>query len=146
MNRARTFWPEWGITTSCLLLSSVALGQQAGPSSADVAEAQRVIVTGSSIPTAEEPGPNPVDTYRPGDIEKLGIRNSTDLQTFLPQEAGATTNLNGTGGDGTVQINLRGLRTKEGLVLVDGKRVAFGSLAGAGSSQGEDINLIPFPM
>jgi iron complex outermembrane receptor protein len=32
------------------------------------------------------------------------------------------------------------------LVLVDGKRVAFGSLGGAGSSQGEDINLIPFPM
>src|SRR5207247_7311836 len=27
-----------------------------------------------------------------------------------------------------------------------GKRVACGSLAGAGSSQGEDINLIPFPM
>src|SRR2546423_4311382 len=105
-----------------------------------------VIVTGSNIPTAEEIGPNPVDTYRPADIEKLGIRNATDLQAFLPQEAGATTNLNGTGGDGTVQINLRGLRTKEGLVLVDGKRVAFGSLAGAGSSQGEDINLIPFPM
>jgi iron complex outermembrane receptor protein len=88
-----------------------------------------------------------VDTYRPGDIEKLGIRNATDLQTFLPQEAGATTNLNMGNGDGTVQINLRGLRSpEETLVLVDGKRVAFGSLGGAGSSQGEDINLIPFPM
>ena len=31
------------------------------------------------------------------------------LQTFLPQEAGGTVNLNiGNGGDGTVQINLRG--------------------------------------
>src|SRR5438094_4637804 len=100
------------------------------------AEVERIIVTGSNIPTAGEVGPNPVDTYRPAEIEKLGIRNATDLQTFLPQEAGATTNLNGTGGDGTVQINLRGLRTKEGLVLVDGKRVAFGSLAGAGCSQG----------
>jgi iron complex outermembrane receptor protein len=106
-----------------------------------------VIVTGSNIPTAEEIGPNPVDTYRPADIEKLGIRNATDLTTFLPQEAGATVNLNmGNGGDGTVQINLRGFRPKQSLVLVDGKRVAFGSLAAAGSVQGADINLIPFPM
>ena len=106
-----------------------------------------VIVTGSNIPTAEEVGPNPVDTYRPADIEKLGIRNATDLTTFLPQEAGGTTNLNiANGGDGTVQFNLRGLLAKETLVLVDGKRVAFGSLASVGSSSGVDINLIPFPM
>ena len=106
-----------------------------------------MIVTGSNIPTAEETGPNPVDMYRPADIEKLGIRNATDLQTFLPQEAGGTVNLNiGNGGDGTVQLNLRGLLPKETLVLVDGKRVAFGSLGLAGFSQGVDINLIPFPM
>src|SRR5947207_4749893 len=114
---------------------------------AGVAEVERVIVTGSNIPTAEETGPNPVDTYRPVDLEKLGIRNSQDLQTFLPQEAGGTVNLNmANGGDGTVQLNLRGLLPKETLVLVDGKRVAFGSLGVAGFSQGVDINLLPFPM
>jgi iron complex outermembrane receptor protein len=114
---------------------------------ASVAEVERIVVTGSNIPTAEEVGPNPVDTYRPADIEKLGIRNATDLQTFLPQQAGGTVNLNiGNGGDGTVQLNLRGLLPKETLVLVDGKRVAFGSLGVAGFSQGVDINLIPFPM
>jgi outer membrane receptor protein involved in Fe transport len=108
---------------------------------------EEVIVTGSNIPTAEEVGPNPVDTYRPADIEKLGIRNATDLTTFLPQEAGGTINLNiGNGGDGTVQFNVRGLLAKETLVLVDGKRVAFGSLNGVGFSGGADINLIPFPM
>ena len=112
-----------------------------------VAIVAEVIVTGSNIPTAEEVGPNPVDTYRPADIEKLGIRNATDLTTFLPQEAGGTVNLNiGNGGDGTVQFNVRGLLAKETLVLVDGKRVAFGSLASVGSSSGVDINLIPFPM
>jgi iron complex outermembrane receptor protein len=111
------------------------------------AEVERVIVTGSNIPTAAETGPNPVDTYRPGDIEKLGIRNATDLTTFLPQQSGATTNLNiGNGGDGTVQFNLRGLLAKETLVLVDGKRVALGSLNAVGFSGGVDINLIPFPM
>src|SRR6266480_3339691 len=55
---------------------------------------EEVIVTGSNIPTAEEVGPNPVDTYRPADIEKLGIRNATDLATFLPQQAGGAVNLN----------------------------------------------------
>ena len=108
---------------------------------------KRVIVTGSNIPTAEETGPNPVDTYRPADIEKLGIRNATDLTTFLPQQAGGTKNLNArTGGDGTVQFNLRGLLSKETLVLVDGKRVALGSLNAVGFSGGVDINLLPFPM
>src|SRR5256885_10176301 len=70
------------------------------------AEVKRVIVTGSNIPTAEEVGPNPVDTYRQADIEKLGIRNATDLTTFLPQQAGGTKNLNGrTGGGGTAPIS-----------------------------------------
>src|SRR5213595_3707508 len=111
------------------------------------AEAPRVIVTGSNIPTAEETGPNPVDTYRPQDIEKLGIRNATDLQEFIPQEAGGTVNLNiGNGGDGSVKLNLRGLLAKATLVLIDGKRVAYGSLGVAGFSGGPDINLIPFSM
>jgi len=111
------------------------------------AEVARVIVTGSNIPTAEETSPNPVDTYRPADIEKLGIRNATDQTTFPPQEAGGTKNLNArTGGDGTVQFNLRGLLSKETLVLVDGKRVALGSLNAVGFSGCVDINLLPFPM
>ena len=106
------------------------------------AEVERVIVTGSNIPTAEETGPNPVDTYRPQDIEKLGIRNATDLTTFIPQEAGGTVNQNiANGGDGTVQLNLRGLLPKETLILVDGKRVAQASLF-----FGYDIQLIPFSM
>jgi iron complex outermembrane receptor protein len=134
-----------------LLLPSITSAQLPAPAppvaTAGEAEVERVIVTGSSIPTAEETGPNPVDTYRPADMEKLGIRNAQDLQTFLPQEAGGTVNLNiANGGDGSVQLNLRGFLPKETLVLVDGKRVAYGSLGVAGFSQGEDINLIPFPM
>ena len=116
------------------------------------AEVERVIVTGSNIPTAEEVGPNPVDTYRPADIEKLGVRNSTDLLTNLPQEMGTTSNQNAVGGgDGTVIPNLRGLLPKETLVLIDGKRVAIASTGGPPTATntgraGVDINLIPFAM
>src|SRR5438094_6474695 len=110
-----------------LLFVGNAFAQLAAPAAPAAAEAtaERVIVTGSNIPTAEETGPNPVDTYRVEDIAKLGVRNSTDLQTIIPQEAGGTLNTNiGNGGDGTVQLNLRGLLPMETLVLVDGHRVA----------------------
>ena len=134
-----------------LLLPSVTFAQGTAPSPAAVAEVERVIVTGSNIPTAEEIGPNPVDTYRPADLEKLGIRNATDLLTNLPQEMGSTVNQNAfAGGDGSVIPNLRGLLPKETLVLVDGKRVAISGIGGAFSVAptfaGVDINLIPFPM
>src|ERR687887_305131 len=134
-----------------LIFASNAFAQLPAPAApgapAPTAEVERVVVTGSNIPTAEETGPNPVDTYRPQDIEKLGIRNATDLQEFIPQEAGGTVNLNiGNGGDGTIQFNLRGILPKETLILIDGKRVAYGSLGVAGFSGGPDINLIPFVM
>src|SRR6476620_4271820 len=53
------------------LLSCSVSAQSPSPTPATAAspsEAERVIVTGSNIPTAEEVGANPVDTYRPEDI------------------------------------------------------------------------------
>jgi iron complex outermembrane receptor protein len=109
-----------------------------------VAEIERVIVTGSNIPTAEEVGPNPVDTYRPEDIEKLGIRTSTDFTQKLPAITGHAVNQNiGNGGDGRTEVNLRGLFPKETLVLVDGKRVAP---VGFAQNASVDINLVPFAL
>ena len=135
------------ISAQALVSAPVASPPPAQVTTSATAEVERIIITGSNIPTAEEVGPNPVDTYRPADIEKLGIRNATDLTTFLPQQAGGAMNQNfGASGDGTVQFNLRGLLAKETLVLVDGKRVALGSLNAVGFSGGVDINLLPFPM
>ena len=106
------------------IFTADAFAQQAATSG--VTEVERVIVTGSNIPSAQEVGPNPVDTYPTADIETLGIRNATDLTTFRPQQSGATMNLNMASGpngvDGTVQFNLGGLLAKETLVLVDGVR------------------------
>ncbi len=130
-----------------LLLSSVALAQETASSSTAVTEVERVIVTGSNIPTAEEVGPNPLDTYRPADMEKIGVRSATDLLTKLPQELGGTFNQNIGLGDGSVIPNLRGLLPKETLVLIDGKRVAITALgSGFVGVTGVNINLIPFPM
>src|SRR5262249_47161616 len=124
-----------------LIFAPNAFAQLPAPAaSPGTAEVERVVVTGSNIPTAEETGPNPVDTYRPQDIEKLGIRNATDLQEFIPQEAGGTVNLNiGNGGDGTIQFNLRGLLPKETLILIDGQRGAYGSVGVAGFIGGPGV-------
>src|SRR5947199_10069530 len=93
-----------GIVGIPLLLATISFGQDTVSTSREadrrVATVVEVIVTGSNIPTAEETGPNPVDTYRPADIEKLGIRNATDLTTSMPQEAGRTVNLNIANGGG----------------------------------------------
>src|SRR6267143_3530950 len=52
---------------------------------------EEVIVTGSNIPTAEEVGPDPVDTYRREDITRLGVRTPTDLVLRIPASTGSNT-------------------------------------------------------
>ena len=66
---------------------------------------EEVIVTGSNIPTSEEVGANPVDTYRTEDITRLGVRTATDFIQKLPAVSGASINENNTnGGDGRAEI------------------------------------------
>ncbi len=83
----------------------VALAQDVTPTpetgGQPVATTVEVIVTGSNIPTAEEVGPNPVDTYRKVDIERLGVRSATDFVQKLPAVSGLSINENlNTIGDG----------------------------------------------
>jgi iron complex outermembrane receptor protein len=102
------------------------------------ATAERVIVTGSNIPTAEEVGPNPVDTYRRDDITRLGVRTPTDLVLRIPASTGSNTTENNTnGGDGTTRISLRGIDPKETLVLQDGRRLTNAD------AQSVDFNQFP---
>jgi len=101
------------------------------PAGQRVATAVEVIVTGSNIPTAEEVGPQPVDTYTREDITRLGVRSATDLVQKLPMVTGVSINENlTTVGDGRTEIDLRGLGPKETLVLQDGRRLATDGLAG----------------
>src|SRR5207244_9028060 len=84
-----------------------------------------------NIPTAEEVGPQPVDTYRRSDIFRLGVRSATDFVQKLPIANGASFNDNlNTIGDGRTEIDLRGLFAKETLVLQDGRRLASDGFAG----------------
>jgi len=110
----------------------------AGAPAATEATAERVVVTGSNIPTAEEVGPNPVDTYRRDDITRLGVRTPTDLVLRIPAATGSNTTENNTnGGDGSTRISLRGIDPKETLVLQDGRRLT------TAGTQAIDFNRFP---
>src|SRR5438045_8297783 len=54
------------------------------PSSTAAATTERVIVTGSNIPTAEEVGPNPVNTYTRDDIQKTGRQTTEQFLLTTP--------------------------------------------------------------
>src|SRR5437763_5811999 len=131
------------LAAASLLWAPIILGQQASPTPSPTrlgVTIEEVIVTGSNIPTSEEVGPNPVDTYRKEDITRLGVRSATDLIQMLPAATGSAINENVVnGGDGRVEINLRGILAKEALVLQDGRRLAPVGFAG----DTVDLNTIP---
>jgi len=123
------------LAVSAGVLCPGAFGQDITPTpqgaNQPVATSVEVIVTGSNIPTAEEVGPQPVETYRRDDIFNLGVRSATDFVQKLPIATGVSNNENMTTiGDGRTDIDLRGLGPKETLVLQDGRRVATDGFAG----------------
>src|SRR5205814_245744 len=131
-----------------------ALAQDVAPTPQTAVQASaitdEIIVTGSNSPTAEEVGQHPVDTYRRDAIFRLGARSATDFVQKLPAVNGASLNENlNVFGDGRTEIDLRGLFSKETLVLQDGRRLATDGFAGYDVGRNfsftptVDLNLVP---
>jgi iron complex outermembrane receptor protein len=144
-----------------LIIASDAFAQNLEPLSTDIgaaptpppSEAERVIVTGSNIPTAEEVGPNPVDTYN---RENMNTSGRTTTETFLQSLPIANANIipvsnNENGSNtavGAATIALRGFDARATLILLDGRRVAvypFGNNPGLVNVMFVDLNSIPQP-
>ncbi len=92
-------------------------------------EAERVIVTGSNIPTAEEVGPNPVDTYNRDNINKSGEITTEQFLLSLPiinaNVVPISNNENGSNtAVGAATVALRGFDARATLILMDGRRIA----------------------
>jgi iron complex outermembrane receptor protein len=121
------------------------------PTPAGVATAERVIVTGSNIPTAEEVGPNPVDTYGRDNINKAGERTTEQFLQSLPtvnaNVVPISNNENGSNtAVGAATIALRGFDARATLILIDGRRVApypTGNNPGLVNVMFVDLNSIP---
>src|SRR5205823_7351729 len=120
----------------------------AGAPTTGTAEAERVIVTGSNIPTAEEVGPNPVLALNRDLIEKSGERQAAELLKDLPvaNANGVPISNNSTGfTPGAASVSLRGFTPEATLLLIDGRRVAPYPVGQGGTSSFQDLFTIPLP-
>lgn len=118
---------------------------------AQVSSGETLVVTGTRLRT-QDPSSD-VKVYTADDIKALGVSNVQDFMRTLPQnQVSVGTGMNnranteirfddgGLGGLGVGGVNLRGLGTKNTLVLVNGRRMA----GAAGIEEGfANINNIP---
>jgi len=93
------------------------------------ATAERVFVTGSAIPTANEVGANPVLNVTRDLINKSGDRTTEELLRNLPiaNANGVPVSNNENGSNtavGAATIALRGFDARATLILLDGRRIA----------------------
>jgi iron complex outermembrane receptor protein len=115
------------------------------------ASTERIVVTGSYIPTAGEVGPNPVSNYNREMINKAGERNIEQFLRNLPvaNANGVPVSNNENGSNtavGASSIALRGFDGRATLVLIDGRRVAPYPMGNAGGTVRVifvDLNSIP---
>ena len=117
--------------------------QQQGTTAGGAATAERIIVTGSYIPTAETESALPVTVYTAETITKQGAQTPAEGLRQLPSFVGNTATENDSNaGDGSAFINLRALGAGNTLTLINGRR-AFGfsdiNLLGIGSLSRTEI-------
>jgi iron complex outermembrane receptor protein len=134
---SKSFRQDIAIIGTLMFVSSTAFAQvpaapapppTGAPAAGATAEAERVIVTGSNIPTAEEVGPNPVTNLNRDYIQKTGNVNVEQLLKDQPVNNSNSVPIagNGTSQGGPVgfsSVALRGLDPGASLVLLDGRRV-----------------------
>lgn len=100
---------------------------------------EQIVITGSRITRGNLTSPSPVTTIGAAEIEARGTIRVEDMLNTLPQVfAGQGANI-ANGATGTATVDLRGLGPSRTLVLVDGKRLPFGSPL----SVPADLNQIP---
>jgi outer membrane receptor protein involved in Fe transport len=108
----------------------------------DVDEEDVIIVTGSRIPQPNLQTTSPVTQVTAEDITTQGVTRVEDLTNQLPQVFAAQGSNVSNGASGTAQVNLRGIGAARTLVLIDGRRMGYGSP----NSTPADLNQIPGPL
>lgn len=113
---------------------------QTAPAAPEETSTSTIVVTGSRVARPNAESPSPITTVASEDIKEFGATKIEDLSNSLPQVfAGQSTGVSN-GADGTATVNLRGLGSNRTIVLIDGKRLQPGSLAGNSAA---DLNFIP---
>ncbi len=105
----------------------------------DTAADDEIVVTGSRIPSTNAVSTSPVTTIGNVEFDIRGTTRVEDLINTLPQAFAAQGANISNGATGTAQVNLRGLGANRTLVLIDGRRLQYGSAR----SSAPDLNQIP---
>ena len=106
----------------------------------DVSVQETVVVTGSLIPQSGNlVETSPVTTIGAEEFAIRGTLRAEDIINTLPQAFGAQGSALANGSTGTASVNLRGLGAERTLVLLNGRRLPYGSI----NIAAPDINFIP---
>jgi outer membrane cobalamin receptor len=100
---------------------------------------EEVIVTGSRIPQANLITTSPVTQVTGEDVDVAGVTRVEDLIAQLPQAFAAQNSTVANGASGTATVSLRNLGSSRTLVLIDGRRMGYGSP----NDDAADLNQIP---
>ena len=134
------------LSAAGIFLFRVAIAFAQETASDPASEAERIIVVGSNIPSAEQVGANPVLIIDRNRIDQSGERTAEELIKNLP-EANAhgvpISNSAATVTPGASSISLRGFSPSATLVLIDGRRVAPYPVGADGTESFIDLNSIP---
>jgi len=139
------FSPLW-LPVTCLFLISPAFAQEPSPSPTTAPEIERIIVTGSSIPSAAEVGPDPILSLSREAIDQSGERTTEQLIRNLTVAGpnGVPTSNNATVfTPGASSVSIRGFDAGDTFVLIDGRRVADYPIGANGTESFVDLNSIP---
>lgn len=99
---------------------------------------QVIIVTGSRIPRLDAVSASPVTFIARDEIERFPEVNLEEFLNELPQFTPDFSRSSNNPGNGTAQLNLRGLGPSRSLILLNGRR-----LTPQGTGSAIDINAIP---
>ncbi|MBY9066696.1 TonB-dependent receptor [Hyphomonas sp. WL0036] len=103
------------------------------------ARQQMITVTGSRIMQPNLTTTSPVSSVSSEDFKLQGATRVEDLVVQLPQAFAAQNSTVSNGASGTATVSLRNLGSTRTLVLIDGKRMPYGSP----NDPAADLNLIP---
>lgn len=120
-------------------MAAPAMAQTAPTQPEQASQVEDIVVTGSRIRQPNLTTTSPVTQVTGEDIDIQGVTRVEDLVTQLPQAFAAQNSTVSNGASGTATVSLRNLGSSRTLVLIDGKRMGYGSP----QDDAADLNQIP---
>ena len=124
------------------LLALAATPAMAQDQDQEATRVEEIVITGTRIAQANLVTTSPVTQVTGEEITNAGVSRVEDLVNQLPQVFAGQTSTVVNGSSGTATVDLRGLGPNRTVVLIDGRRMPYGSPAIAAA----DLNQIPAAM